>query len=241
MSISLSSTDPADLQAEPSGHDYRLSDNQFRRTIEARIIPEADRVELLDGFLVQDGSHYPLSLDQYRAMAEAHILTTDDRIELLEGWLVAKMTKYPRHTISKNSTRDAFMALVPAGWYVTTEDPLDAVDSEPEPDVSIIRGTTRDYMNHYPGMADTALVVEVADTSLTRDRSRKKRIYARAGFSIYWIINLIDNQIEVYTNPAGAVAQPDYRNRQDFGPDDMIPLVIEGLEIGRIAVRELLP
>ncbi len=241
MSISLTSTDSADLQAEPSGHDYRLSNDQFQRTIEAGIIPAADGVELVDGFLVQDGSPYRLTLQQYRAMAEAWILTTDDRIELLEGWLIAKMSKDRPHVISANRTFYLIMGLIPAGWYVAKEDPVQGTDSEPEPDVSIVRGSFDDYQNRTPGPGDVALLIEVADTSLFRDRRMKKRLYARAGFSIYWLINLVNNRIEVFTDPSGPTEEPDYRHRQDFGPDEMIPLVIEGREVGQLTVRDLLP
>ncbi len=241
MSVSLQSTDPADLEVESFGHDYRLSDDQFRRAVAAGIIPEADGVELRDGFLLQEGSHYRLSLAQYRAMADHEILTTDDRIELLEGWLVAKMTKYPRHEISKGLTQDLLTAVKPAGWFIAVEGPTDTADSEPEPDLMIVRGTRRDYPEGAPRADNVALVVEVAESSLRRDRSRKKRLYAQAGYPIYWIINLIDNLIEVYTNPTGPIDKPDYLQRQDFGPDNMIPVVIEGQEIGRIAVRDLLP
>ncbi len=241
MSISLRSADQDALEGVPDGHTYRLSDDQYRRTIEAGIIP--DQVGLRDGFLrlKPDGGDYRLSVDQYRAMADADILTADDRIELLEGWLVAKMTKHPPHTIAKGLTRDALADVTPEGWFVTTEDPVTALDSDPEPDISIVRGMIRDYPDRAPGPRDVALIVEVADASLPRDRSMKKRLYARSGFGIYWLINLARNRIEVYTDPTGPVEEPDYLGRQDFGPDEMIPVVIEGREVGRLAVRDLLP
>lgn len=241
MSISVQPTMPADHEIEPNGHTYRLSGDQYRRTIEASIIPEAEGVELRDGFLVQEGSHYPLSLAQYRTMADHEILTTDDRIELLEGWLVAKMTKHPRHEIAKGLTHDRLTALTPAGWFLVVESPTDTADSEPEPDLMVVRGARRDYFEGAPGAGDVALVVEVADSSLLGDRSRKKRLYARAGYPIYWLINLVQDRIEVYTDPSGPIDQPDYLHRQDFGPDEMIPLVIAGREVGRLAVREMLP
>ena len=78
-------------------------------------------------------------------MAEADILTADDRIELLEGWLVAKMTKKPPHEIAKGLAQDLLIPLAPPGWFVTIEDPVLAVDSEPEPDLMIVRGARRDY------------------------------------------------------------------------------------------------
>jgi Uma2 family endonuclease len=85
------------------------------------------------------------------------------------------------------------------------------------------------------------LVVEVADATLSQDRASKKRLYASARIPVYWIVNLLENQIEVYTDPSGPADEPDYRQRQDYGPADTLPVVIEGRELGRVAVRELLP
>lgn len=249
MSLGLHPASPADQDVEPLGHTYHLSEDQFRRTIEAGIIPQADEVELRDGFLClkpdsvpsRDDTHYRLSLDQYRAMVRQDILTTDDRVELLEGCLVAKMTKKPPHEIAKGLAQDLLTAVTPAGWFIVVEGPTDTAESEPEPDLMIVRGARRDYLEGSPCPQDVALIVEVADSSLTRDRSTKQRLYARAGFSTYWIINLINNQIEVYTDPTGPSVKPDYLRRQDFGPSEMIPLVIEGREVGQLAVRDLLP
>jgi len=76
---------------------------------------------------------------------------------------------------------------------------------------------------------------------LQRDRSLKKRLYAAAGIPVYWIINLLDNQIEVYTDPSGPSEQPEYRQQQNYGQTDTIPLVMEGHEVGRLAAQDLLP
>jgi Uma2 family endonuclease len=85
------------------------------------------------------------------------------------------------------------------------------------------------------------MVIEVSDATLRRDRGLKKRIYARARIQVYWIINLPENRIEVYTEPIREAEEPDYQRRQDYFPDDEIPVVIEGREVGRLAARELLP
>ena len=86
------------------------------------------------------------------------------------------------------------------------------------------------------------MLVEVADASLEQDRGPKARIYARAGIGIYWIVNLVDSQVEVYTEPTGRRnQQPRYRRQTIYGINDSVPLFIEGKEIGRIAVRDMLP
>jgi Uma2 family endonuclease len=247
MSTSLQPTTPAELEAEPDGPTYRLSVAQYHRMRDEGIL--LDPVELLEGQLFRKNVgpgpssdwFYRLTVDQYRAMARSGILTPDDRVELLEGWLVAKMTKLRPHVVSAQRTYHAITTLLPTGWFAAKEDPVLAFDSEPEPDISVVRGTFDDYEERTPGPLQVALVVEVADSSLAGDRSVKKRLYARAGFPIYWLINLVDKRIEVYTEPTGPVEQPDYLLRQDFGLDDVIPLVIEGREVGRIIARDLLP
>jgi len=182
-----------------------------------------------------------LSVNQYHEMIRAGILTEDDQVELLEGWLVYKMPKNPAHRIATRLTQQALEAIIPPGWYVDTQEPITLSDSEPEPDVMVVRGETRQYLDRHPGPQDLALVVEIADTTLERDRGAKKRLYARAAIPVYWIVNLVDGQCEVYTDPSGPVEEPDYRQRQDYGPSEAVPVPIEGNEIGRLAVRELLP
>ncbi len=185
----------------------------------------------------------PLSLDQYHRMIRAGILTEEDPVELLEGRLVRKMSKNPPHRRSKRRLLTALGRIVPVGWYVEEQEPISiaASPSEPEPDVFIARGTDDDYRDRNPGPADLALVIEIADSTLATDRGTKKRIYAGAPIPAYWIINLQDRRVEVYTDPTGPADAPDYRRRTDYGADEAVPLVLDGLEVGRVAVRDVLP
>ncbi len=194
-----------------------------------------------DATAVPNDFIWRLSVAQYHAMIRCGILTADDPVELLEGWLVTKMPKNPAHRVATRSTLKALERIVPAGWYVDAQEPITLETSEPEPDVMVVRGETRQYHDRHPGPADLALAVEVADTTLQRDRGSKKRAYARARIPAYWIINLVENQLEVYADPSGPAEEPDYRQRQDYGPTDTVPVWIEGREIGRLPVRELLP
>jgi Uma2 family endonuclease len=182
-----------------------------------------------------------LSVNQYHEMIRSGILTEDDLVELLEGWLITKMPKNPPHRLATQLAREALARILPTGWYVDAQEPITTEDSEPEPDITIIRGDRRQYSDRHPGPQDVALVAEVADTTLQRDRILKKRVYAFAGIPVYWIINLIERRFEVYTEPSGPVEQPDYQRRQDYNPSDEIPVIIEGREIGHLIVRELLP
>jgi Uma2 family endonuclease len=192
-------------------------------------------------YLVPTLPIWQLSVEQYHQMIQTGILTEDDPVELLEGWLVPKMPKNPPHRMSTVLVNKAVSRLLPADFYVDAQDPLTTDDSEPEPDMMVVRGTPRDYSNRHPRGADVALVVEVADSSLTRDREQKRRLYARAGVPIYWIINLSENQVEVYSGIGDEAGQVDYLDRQDFFPADDLPVRLDGREIGRLRVSELLP
>jgi Uma2 family endonuclease len=180
-----------------------------------------------------------LSVDQYHQMVRAGILTDDDPVELLEGWLVSKMPKNPAHRAATRLTQKALELAIPAGWYVDSQEPITTQDSEPEPDVMVVRGETRHYLDRHPGPQDVALVVEVAEATLERDRGSKKRVYGRAGIPVYWIVNLLDRRLEIYTDPTSE--EPGYGQRVDYSPPDEAPLTIDGREVARVRVGDLLP
>jgi Uma2 family endonuclease len=173
-------------------------------------------------------------------MVETGVLSENDRVELLEGWVVAKMTHNPRHDAAVDLARSTIDPLLPPNWRVRVQSAITTRDSEPEPDIAVVSGTARRYVRHHPGPKDIGLLVEVADTSLAEDRTDKARLYARVRIPIYWIVNLLERQIEVYTQPrAGKL--PAYAQRLDYGTEESVPLVIEGREIARIPVKDLLP
>jgi Uma2 family endonuclease len=205
---------------------------------------------------VPDAPIYRLSVAQYHAMADHGILNEDDPVELLEGWLVRKMTKHPPHSLTTLLVRRALERLLADRWYVNAQEPITLSDSEPEPDVLVARGRPLDFRHRHPGPEEVVLVVEVADASLAQDRGPKKRTYARAGIPVYWIANLPERRFEVYTEPTGpttrgpapaadaarqdAAPPPDYRQRQEYGEADEILVVLDGVEVGRLPVRDLL-
>jgi Uma2 family endonuclease len=189
------------------------------------------------------------SVDEYHAMIKAGVFAEDENYELLEGLIVHKMTINPPHWIATGSLRDALVALRLPGFFVHSQEPVtirssDSTpdkDSEPEPDVALVLGTRRDYVQCSPGPERTPLVVEVADSTLSQDRTWKKRIYARAGVPVYWIVNLVDRQIEVYTRPSGPAERPDFTDCQIVPESGEVAVVIDGKEVGRLKVSEIMP
>jgi Putative restriction endonuclease len=245
----------ADLAAERL---YRVSSELYRGLVEHGLIdPRA--VALADGLLVVEPARdngtaadphdrlYRMPLAVYEGLSRLDLLGADDRkIELLDGLLVMKMTRELPHFVATLLTMEALRGIVPAGWVVLKEDPVALPSgpgghgSMPEPDAAVIRGTIRDYTNRRPVPADMTLVVEVADSSLRKDRAKLVR-YAWQRVPVAWIVNLNDRVVEVYTNPTGPVAPARYEAVATYGLSDRVPVVIDGREVGQVAVADLLP
>ncbi|MBM3202774.1 Uma2 family endonuclease [Candidatus Woesearchaeota archaeon] len=179
-----------------------------------------------------------LRVDQYHQMIDTGVLGEDDPVELLTGWLVPKMPKNPAHRLATQLLRDWIAACLPPGWFVDSQEPLTTLDSEPEPDVMIVRGVRRDYGHRHPGPSEVPLVIEVADTSLQRDRGIKQALYARAGIPEYWIVNLPERHIEIYRLPEG---QSVYLAPQVLKTDADLTLFLSGKPLGSLPVAQLLP
>jgi Uma2 family endonuclease len=186
---------------------------------------------------------FRLTVEQYHAMIRAGELTEDDPVELLEGILVFKMPKNTPHSVVTGLARREIERLLPGGWHVRVQDPVTLADGEPEPDAAVVRGAVEDYLVEHPGPVDVALAIEVADSSLARDRSIKLRSYARAGIVAYWIINLVERQVEACSVPdPNAVPEPRYTVTQIYRPGEDVPLVLPGIgQVGAVAVAKLLP
>lgn len=181
------------------------------------------------------------TVEEYHRLIDAGILTEDDRVELLEGWIVPKMTHRPRHDATIQIVRRRLSRVFVEGWDIRVQSAVTTDDSEPEPDVAAVRGDERTYLTGHPGPQDIGLLVEIAESSLQQDRVEKGRVHARARVGVYWIINLIDRQIEVYSDPTGPDPAPRYRRGQVYTGDQLVPVMVDGREITRIPAAELLP
>ncbi len=135
------------------------------------------------------------SVEQYHRMGELGVLTADEKVELLEGWIVEKMNQRPIHGYTVRRLCEILQHDLPAGFLIQCRLPITTERSEPEPDIAIIRGRQQDFRERHPFGTDCRLVVEVADTSLQRDRA-KAAIYSSAGVEEYWIVNVYDQCLE---------------------------------------------
>jgi Uma2 family endonuclease len=180
------------------------------------------------------------SVAEYHRMIEAGILTEDDPVELLEGWIVPKMPHNPPHDGTVQRVKNRLGRQLPPGWDLRIQCAVTTGESEPEPDGAVVRGDETSYDHRHPGPADIGVLIEVADATLSRDRHEKGRLYARARIPIYWIINLVDRWIEVYTDPDAAANPPAYRTRTDYRPGEQVSVVLDGQTVAMMPVADLL-
>jgi len=179
-----------------------------------------------------------ITVERYQKMVDAGVFTADEPIFLWDGKLVEEMTKGEPHNFASDSLIELLVKLVPGGWFVRVEKPVTLKPrSVPEPDLMIVRGTVRDYLQRQTVPSDVVICIEVADSSLLQDSRVKLPAYAQVGIPISWIVNLRDHRLEVYDKPVGSK----YTSRRDYGHGDEVPVVLDGREVGRIAASEFLP
>lgn len=178
---------------------------------------------------------------EYHTLLEMGMITEDDNLELLDGHLVKKMSRNPPHdgTLRKVEKRIQRVLLPP--WDTRSQMGVTLSASEPEPDLAVVREDPSGYTTRHPAPADVGLLIEVADTSLDTDRSDKVPLYAQDGIVEYWIVNIPERQIEVYTQPSGPTALPAYGARQTYRPGQSIPFVLNSVLVTAILVVDLLP
>jgi Uma2 family endonuclease len=164
-----------------------------------------------------------------------------ERIGLIGGQLLVSEPHGAYHASTIGHIHHLFDRILPPGWVVRSQAPIALDDeSEPEPDIALVRGTHADYRSEHP--ARPALIIEVADSSLTFDRRHKSSLYARGGVDDYWIVSVTDQSIEIHRDPIRDPTAPyrwRYRSVERFtAPALFTPLSLPSLSI---AVADLIP
>jgi Uma2 family endonuclease len=138
----------------------------------------------------------PLSVEEYHQLGEFN--ENRRRTELIRGIVIEKTSKSPLHRILASRLYNLFLARLPEGFSVWKEEPLTFLDSEPEPDISVVRGREADFLSAHPTTAE--LVTEVAISSAALDRENAS-LYAEAGVKEYWIVLGAERKVEVFRLP----------------------------------------
>jgi Uma2 family endonuclease len=178
---------------------------------------------------------------QFQWLAAAGVFVDHGRVELIDGEIVTLPPQLRPHALAIVLSREALRTVFGAGYYVQDQLPIAlGPESQPEPDVAVIKGNPRDLPDDHP--SEAALILEVADSTLRHDRQRRRSLYARHSVADYWILNLQKRVLEVHRDP-----RPDptaefglsYSVRLVFGEAEVVePLALPGR---RVAVKDLLP
>jgi Uma2 family endonuclease len=156
-------------------------------------------------------TRHKVSVEDYHRMGDAGVFAPDSRVELILGEMfdMARIDSVHASVVSRLSM--FFSRSVGTAAWVSTQNPIRLLpDSEPQPDVAVLKPRADYYRNMLPVAADVLLLIEVADSSLEYDREVKLSLYASHGIPEVWLVDLRNQRVEVYTGPHGS----DYANRR---------------------------
>jgi Uma2 family endonuclease len=164
------------------------------------------------------------TIDEYHQMIELGFLKEDDRIELIKGELIQMAAKGKLHSVCSSILCRQLDRLLGNNAVIRGQDPITLFNkSEPEPDIVIAKGTDEDYLSHHPYAEDILLVIEISDTTLNYDQTIKLSLYAEAGITNYWILNLQAKQLECYSEPyENNLGEFNYLNQQFYMPNQSV-------------------
>jgi Uma2 family endonuclease len=153
------------------------------------------------GVMAVPTEHHRFSLEDYHRLAEAGVLREDDRVELIRGELIEMNPIGSRHAESLRELAAALASALGDRARIAVQDPMVLEDSEPQPDLMVLRRRPGGYWLAHPGPADVLLVVEVADSSASYDRGVKLPLYAAAGVPEAWLVDLALGRLELHRSP----------------------------------------
>lgn len=157
---------------------------------------------------------YSFTAEEFERLGAAGILRQDARLELIEGEIFEMSPIGSAHAAGVNFLSRLLNRLFGDSHIVATQNPIRLDDfSEPQPDVALLRWRDDYYRDGHPTPADVLLVIEVADTTVMADRKVKLPLYARAGIPEAWLVNIPEDQVEIYSDPAGDI----YLRAEVFG------------------------
>jgi Uma2 family endonuclease len=180
------------------------------------------------------------TVEEYHSMIDAGFFVDSPKVELLDGLVVEKMVQNPPHSSTLTKLLYLLTELTPKDHFVRSQLPITLRTSEPEPDLAVIKGPMNRYETRHPGPSDVAIVIEVSDESLLKDRRDKGKLYAEEQIQEYWIVNLIDSVVEVYTQPAVG-KKPKHRSLVEYSRSQSVPYFVGGQKIADISFEDILP
>lgn len=165
------------------------------------------------------------TVDEYHKLIDLGFFAENDRIELIRGEIIEMAPKRTPHSVCNSLVWKRLYELIGKQAEIRIQEPITLLDSEPEPDVVIARLKADNYLAAHPTAQDIILIIEIADSTLKYDREVKLPLYAEARINNYWIFNLVDRRLEVYSQPFSDTHNKfDYKTKNIFLPEEEIAL-----------------
>ncbi|MBW4507033.1 MAG: Uma2 family endonuclease [Scytonematopsis contorta HA4267-MV1] len=166
------------------------------------------------------------SIEEYHRLIELGFFAENDRVELIRGELVDMTAKRTPHSVCTTRLLYELVTLLQKQAIVRSQEPIVLPpNSEPEPDIAIVRNRVDNYFSGHPQSEDIIVVVEVSDSTLKYDQEEKLSLYAESGINNYCIFNLVSICLEVYTQPyQNLQGEFDYASKQVFLPDATVAI-----------------
>ena len=198
---------------------------QYHKLADIGIIKETDRVELINGVII---NKYPVNnkitrklftTEEYHKLAEIGIIKETDRVELINGDIITTTPIKSKHAGMVDLLIEFLIIKLYKKATIKCQNPITIANhTEPEPDIVVAHYKEDSYISAHPSPNEIYVVIEVSDTTLEKDREVKHPLYANAGIPEYWIINLVDRQIEIYRQPKNG----EYHFKQIISEETMI-------------------
>ena len=165
------------------------------------------------------------TITEYHRLADLDFFTEDDRVELIKGEIIKMAAKGKAHSVCNTRLYRELFKLLEEKATIRGQEPIIINDSEPEPDLTIVKNTPDDYFLNHPITSDIFLIIEVADSSLKYDQEIKLSLYAEADISDYWILNLVNYYLECYSDPYQDLqGKFGYRHKSIILPNESVKL-----------------
>ena len=174
------------------------------------------------------------SIDDYHLMIKSGVLNNRD-CELIEGEIIEVSPESPLHRFTNDSIAEYLREQLAGIAKVFESHPITLNNSEPEPDIAIVRLPNTNYLTRHPYPEDIYLLIEISNTTLEDDLNRKKRVYASAGIDEYWVVDLKNTELIIFREPSGN----NYKTKATYNNGAIAPISFPNIQLNvkRILVK----